>query len=111
MGYRIGTRINLDVLNAESQVFAVERDLAKTRVDALMQWVRLLAAAGELQESTIAQIAAQMEKTPFAVPSDDVTDTGHRAQCATPALRNAPRLGTLGVTGRAALVKRDMRGV
>lgn len=75
VGYRIGTRINLDVLNAESQVFAVERDLAKTRVDALMQWVRLLAASGELQETTIAQIAAQMETRPFDVPSDDVTDT------------------------------------
>lgn len=74
VGYRIGTRINLDVLNAESQVFAVERDLSKTRVEALMQWVHLLAAAGELQEATITQIVVQMESKPFAVPADDVVD-------------------------------------
>ena len=80
VGYKIGTRINLDVLNAESQVFAVERDLAKTRADAVMQWIRLLAAAGELQEATIAQVKALMENTPLVLPSDDVSDAALSVQ-------------------------------
>jgi hypothetical protein len=51
--YRIGTRINIDVLNAEQQLHASQRDLFKARVDALMQGLRLKAAAGSLMESDI----------------------------------------------------------
>lgn len=53
IGYRIGTRINIDVLNAEQQLHASQRDLFKARVDALMQGLRLKAAAGSLMESDI----------------------------------------------------------
>lgn len=69
VGYRIGTRINLDVLNAESQVFGVERDLARSRAEAVMQWVHLLAAAGELQEDTVTQINGWTENAASPLPS------------------------------------------
>ena len=58
MGYRIGTRINTDVLNAEQQLHAAQRDWHKARVDGLMSGLRLKAAAGELSESDLVSINA-----------------------------------------------------
>lgn len=48
VGYRLGIRINTDVLNAQQQLFASKRDLAKARYDILMQGLKLKAAVGEL---------------------------------------------------------------
>src|SRR5690606_9932001 len=45
-GYDVGVRINLDVLNAQQQLFATQRDLAQARYNALMAGLRLKAAAG-----------------------------------------------------------------
>lgn len=51
--YRIGTRINIDVLNAEQQLFAARRDLTLARLDALMQGLKLKAASGSLDEADL----------------------------------------------------------
>jgi len=48
IGYRIGTRINIDVLNAQQQLHAAQRDLFKARADTLLHSLRLKAAIGEL---------------------------------------------------------------
>jgi outer membrane protein len=56
VGYRIGTRINIDVLNAEQQLFSTERDLYRLRVDTMMQFLRLKAASGRLQDSDLASL-------------------------------------------------------
>jgi outer membrane protein len=53
VGYRIGTRINIDVLNAEQQLYATRRDLARTKLETLMHGLRLKAAVGVLEESDI----------------------------------------------------------
>ena len=77
IGYKIGTRINIDVINAETQVFAVERDLTKTRAEALMHWVRLQAAVGELHDEAIAQINERLQTEPTPINNehpDDVSD-------------------------------------
>ena len=42
----VGVRINIDVLNAEQQVYSTRRDLAKARYDTLMAQLRLKAAVG-----------------------------------------------------------------
>ncbi len=47
-GYRVGVRVNLDVLNAQTQVFQTQRDLARARYDALLGGLRLRQAAGQL---------------------------------------------------------------
>jgi outer membrane protein len=36
LGYEVGVRINIDVLNAENQVYVTRRDLAKARFDTLL---------------------------------------------------------------------------
>lgn len=62
IGYRIGTRIGIDVLNAEQQLYAAERDLAKARYDTIVQGMRLKAAAGLLAEADVAQVSALLSE-------------------------------------------------
>lgn len=56
VGYRIGTRINMDVLNAEQQRAGAERDLFKACADAAMYRLRLKAAQGQLSANDLAQV-------------------------------------------------------
>ena len=56
LGYQVGVRINIDVLNAQQQLYSTRRDLAKARYDTLMNGLRLKAAAGLLQEDDLAQV-------------------------------------------------------
>lgn len=58
LGYRVGVRINIDVLNAEQQLFSTRRDLAKARYDTLMNGLKLKAAAGALKENDLLQVNA-----------------------------------------------------
>lgn len=61
IGFRVGTRINPDVLNAEQQLFSAQRDLSKSQVETLMQSLKLKAAAGLLLESDLAAVESLLE--------------------------------------------------
>jgi len=56
LGYEVGVRINIDVLNAEQQVYVTKRDLVKARFDTLLAQLRLKAAIGSLGEADLEQI-------------------------------------------------------
>ncbi len=56
LGYQVGVRINIDVLNAQQQLYSTRRDLAKARYDTLMNALRLKAATGSLREEDLAQV-------------------------------------------------------
>jgi outer membrane protein len=56
LGYQVGIRINIDVLNAQQQLYSTKRDLAKARYDTLMNGLRLKAAAGTLTENDLVAI-------------------------------------------------------
>jgi len=62
LGYEVGVRINIDVLNAQQQLFSTRRDLAKARYDTLLAQLRLKAAAGSLGEEDVQAINALLEK-------------------------------------------------
>ncbi|MCC6658344.1 MAG: TolC family outer membrane protein [Rhodocyclaceae bacterium] len=62
LGYEVGVRINIDVLNAQQQLYATRRDLAKARYDTLVAQLRLKAAAGSLGEDDVQAINALLEK-------------------------------------------------
>jgi len=51
-------RINIDVLNSQSQLFQTKRDLAKARYDVLLGPLKLRQAAGTLTETDLASINA-----------------------------------------------------
>ena len=61
IGFKIGTRINPDVLNAEQQLYASMRDLMKARLDAVMQGLKLKAASGVLQELDLLELETLLE--------------------------------------------------
>lgn len=56
LGYDVGVRINIDVLNAEQQVYATVSNLAKARFDTLLAQLKLKAAVGTLSEADLEQI-------------------------------------------------------
>src|SRR5213595_763932 len=51
LGYEVGVRINIDVLNAQQQVFSTLRDLSRARYDTILNGLRLKSAAGTLGEA------------------------------------------------------------
>lgn len=53
LGYEVGVRINIDVLNAQQQLFSTKRDLSKARYDTLVNGLKLKAAAGTLTEEDL----------------------------------------------------------
>jgi outer membrane protein len=56
LGYQVGVRINIDVLNAQQQLFSTRRDLARARYDAILQSLKLKSATATLREEDIDQI-------------------------------------------------------
>jgi outer membrane protein len=53
LGYRVGVRVNLDVLNAQTQLFTTQRDLSRARYDVVVNSLRLRQAAGTLQPADV----------------------------------------------------------
>ena len=62
LGYKVGVRVNLDVLNAQAQLFATQNDLAKARFDSLVTSLRLRQASGQLRPEDIAALDALLAK-------------------------------------------------
>ncbi|WOB10260.1 TolC family outer membrane protein [Piscinibacter gummiphilus] len=56
LGYKVGVRVNLDVLNAQTQLYSTRRDLARARYDVLVNTLRLKQAAGQLSPADVAAI-------------------------------------------------------
>ena len=57
LGYEVGVRINIDVLNAQQQVFSTRRDLAVARYNTITNFLRLKAAAGTLREQDLEEVS------------------------------------------------------
>ncbi|MDP3798209.1 MAG: TolC family protein [Polaromonas sp.] len=61
IGFRVGSRINIDVLNAEQQLYTAQRDWHKARAETLMQGLRLKAANATLAEADLNAINDLLE--------------------------------------------------
>lgn len=61
LGYDVGVRINIDVLNAQSQLYDTQQRLAKARYDTLLAQLRLKAAAGTLGDEDIKAVNALLD--------------------------------------------------
>jgi outer membrane protein len=53
LGYQVGIRINIDVLNAQQQLYNTRQTLAKARYDTIVNGLRLKSAAGSLKEDDL----------------------------------------------------------
>jgi len=61
LGFEVGVRINIDVLNADNQVYVTRRDLAKAVLETLMSQLRLKAAVGTLSEDDVVAANALLD--------------------------------------------------
>ncbi len=62
LGYQVGVRINIDVLNAQQQLYSTQQSLAKARYDTLLNSLKLKSAAGTLKEDDLTQINALLQR-------------------------------------------------
>jgi len=62
LGYRVGVRVNLDVLNAQTQLYNAHRDLARARYDVLLNNLKLRQAAGQLKPDDVAEVSRSLTK-------------------------------------------------
>jgi outer membrane protein len=62
LGYQVGVRINIDVLNSQSQLFQTKRDLAQARYNVLLGGLRLRQANGTLSPGDLLQINSLLSK-------------------------------------------------
>ncbi|MFI4929157.1 MAG: TolC family outer membrane protein [Burkholderiales bacterium] len=58
LGYKVGVRVNIDVLNAQTQLNLTQRDLARSRYDVVVNGLRLRQAAGELRPEDVDSVNA-----------------------------------------------------
>lgn len=56
LGYKVGVRVNLDVLNAQTQLFSTQRDLAKARYDVVVNSLKLRQASGQLRPEDLTSV-------------------------------------------------------
>ena len=62
LGYKVGVRVNLDVLNAQTQLFSTRRDLAKARYDLVLANLGLRQAWGQLKPEDVAAVDKLLAK-------------------------------------------------
>lgn len=62
LGYEVGVRINIDVLNAQQQLTTTQQNLSRARYDTLLNGLRLKAAVGSLTEQDIDAVNALLLK-------------------------------------------------
>lgn len=58
VGYRVGVRINIDVLESQQLLYQAYRDHAKARYEVLLNTLRLKSAAGLLADADVASVNA-----------------------------------------------------
>ncbi|HEY5581289.1 MAG TPA: TolC family outer membrane protein, partial [Rhodoferax sp.] len=62
LGYQVGVRINIDVLNSQSQLYDTKARLAKARYDVLVGGLRLRQASGTLQAEDLQSVNRLLAK-------------------------------------------------
>lgn len=62
LGYQVGVRINIDVLNAQSQLYDTKAKLAKARYDVLVGGLKLRQANGTLKEDDLFAVNSLLMK-------------------------------------------------
>jgi outer membrane protein len=62
LGYQVGVRINIDVLNSQSQLFDTKAKLAKARYDVLLGGLKLRQANGTLKADDLNAVNALLTK-------------------------------------------------
>ena len=70
LGYEVGVRTSVDVLNAQQQFFSAKRDLLQARYNYLVNIIRLKSASGLVAEADLVDINQQLIAQQTSVPSN-----------------------------------------
>ena len=62
LGREVGVRTQVDVLNAQQQLFSARRDLAQAKYNYILSTLRLKAAVGRLAEEDLTAVSAWLER-------------------------------------------------
>ncbi len=71
-GYEVGMKVNAEVLESQSRLYEVRRDLSRARYDAWIGYTKLKALAGRLLEADIAELDSLLvdaDATPLRGPN------------------------------------------
>lgn len=68
LGYEVGVRINMDVLNAQSQLYQAQKELAQARYNVLVGQLQLRQAAGVLSMQDVHALNALLTPAPTGTP-------------------------------------------
>jgi len=60
LGYEVGVRTSVDVLNAQQQYYSTKRDLLESRYNYLLSAIKLKSATGLLNEADLAEVNQQL---------------------------------------------------
>lgn len=90
-GYEVGVRINLDVLNAQQQLYATMRELALARYTTVIAGLRLRANSGVLSEADLVAINPLLRQP--GTPGTGILDADRSAKTA-PATSTKPQART-----------------
>lgn len=63
LGREVGVRTQVDVLNAQQQLFSARRDLAQAKYAYILSTLRLKAAVGRLTEQDVVSVNAWLDRT------------------------------------------------
>lgn len=66
LGYEVGVRTSVDVLNAQQQFYTAQRDLLQARYNYLLSVLQLKAATGLIDEADLADVSQRLSNTPVA---------------------------------------------
>jgi outer membrane protein len=72
-GYQVGVRVNIDVLNAQQQLYETQRSLARARYDTLMSSLRLKASSGILKSEDIVALNQLLSPRPATAGNGKTT--------------------------------------
>jgi outer membrane protein len=70
LGYEVGVRTSVDVLNAQQQFFSAKRDLLQARYNYLVNIIRLKSASGLVAEADLVDINQQLIAQQTSAPSN-----------------------------------------
>jgi outer membrane protein len=62
LGFKVGVRVNIDVLNAQAQLYTTQAQLAKARYDLVLAGLRLRQAAGLLTADDVGRVTELLVK-------------------------------------------------
>jgi outer membrane protein len=76
-GYRVGVRVNVDVLDAEDKLYRAQRELARARAETLVQGLKLKASTADLGENDLLALDALLsESAVTALPRSNTQVAG-----------------------------------